>query len=47
MYRGRIVWELLARPSLEHVSEVWLTGGQIGRRKLRVSSDESEWEEVC
>lgn len=21
--RGRLVWELLARPSLEHAAEVW------------------------
>ena len=32
--RGRIVWELLARPSLEHAANVWLTGGQAAFRKL-------------
>ena len=25
--RGRLIWELLARPNMEHVSEVWWTGG--------------------
>ena len=30
---GRVVWELLARPSLGHVAEVWLTG-QTAHRKL-------------
>ena len=34
MNRGRTVWELLARPSLEHAAEVRLTGGQTARRKL-------------
>ena len=32
--RGRTVWEVLARPSLEHAAEIWLTGGQTGLRKL-------------
>ena len=32
--RGRTMWELLARPSLEHAAEVWLAGGQTARRKL-------------
>ena len=32
--RGRMVWELLTRPSLEHAAEVWLTGGQTACRKL-------------
>ena len=38
--RGRMVWELLTRPSLVHAAEVWFTGGHIARRKL-ISSDES------
>ena len=26
--RGRLVWELLARPSLEHAAEIWWPGGK-------------------
>ena len=33
MGRGRMVWEQLARPSLEHATEVRLTGGQTAHRK--------------
>ena len=26
--RGRLIWELLARPCMEYLSEVWWTGGK-------------------
>ena len=26
--RGRMVWELLVRPSMEYAAEVWRTGGR-------------------
>ena len=32
--RGRLIWELLARPSLEHAVSVWWTGGKVANRKL-------------
>ena len=32
--RGRLIWELLARPSLEHAASVWWTGGKVANRKL-------------
>ena len=32
--RGRLVWELLARPSLEHAAEIWWPGGKIANRNL-------------
>ena len=35
--RGRKVWELLARPSMEYAAEVWWTGGQSACRKLELS----------
>ena len=31
--RGRQIWELLARPSLEHAASVWWTGGKVANRK--------------
>ena len=27
-YRGRMVWELTGRLSMEHAAEVWWSGGQ-------------------
>ena len=35
--RGRMVWELLARPSMEYAAEVWWTGGGSACRKLESS----------
>ena len=32
--RGRLVWELLARPGLEHAAEVWWPGGKAVNRRL-------------
>ena len=32
--RGRIVWELLARPSIDYAAELWCTGGYGACRKL-------------
>ena len=40
--RGRmrkVVWELLARPSLEHTASVWWTGGKIVSKKLEADQD--------
>ena len=31
---GRMAWELLVRPSLEHATEGWLTGRQTAHKKL-------------
>ena len=31
---GRLIWELLAHPSLEHAAGVWWTGGKVANRKL-------------
>ena len=48
--RGRTVWELIGRPSVEHAAEVWWSGGhsmcrkmesaqmRVGRRLLGASS---------
>ena len=32
--RGRLVWELLVRPSLEHAAEIWWPGRKIANRNL-------------
>ena len=32
--RGRMVWKLLVRQSMEYVAEVWWTGGHSACRKL-------------
>ena len=32
--RGRLIWELLARPAIEHAAEVWWIRGKVVRRKL-------------
>ena len=51
--RGRIVWELIGRPSVEHAAEVWWSGGRsvckklesaqmrVGRRLLGASNTEA------
>ena len=28
------IWELLARPAIEHAAKVWWVGGKVVRRKL-------------
>ena len=33
--RGRPIWELLARPFLEHASEVWWAGGKATCNSLK------------
>ena len=33
------MWELLARPSLEHAASVWWTGGKIVGKKLEADQD--------
>ena len=35
--RERMVWELLAKPSVEYAMEVWWTGGRYICRKLESS----------
>ena len=37
--RGRLVWELLARPSLEHAASVWWTGGKVASKRLEALQD--------
>ena len=32
--RGRMAWELIGRPSVEHAAEVWWSGGCSAYRKL-------------
>jgi hypothetical protein len=32
--RGRMVWELMAGPCLEHAAEVWWPGGKVVGKKL-------------
>ena len=32
--RGRLIWDLLARPCLEHASEVWWTGWKAACKNL-------------
>ena len=32
--RGKLVWELLARPCLEHAASVWSTGGNVASKML-------------
>ena len=35
--RRRMMWEFLARPSMEFAAEVWWTGGRSACRKLELS----------
>ena len=35
--RGRIVWELIGRPSVEHAAEVWWSVGPSAYRKLELA----------
>ena len=35
----KVVWELLAHPSLEHAASVWWTGGKIVSKKLEADQD--------
>ena len=37
--RGRLVWELLARPSFEHAAEIWWPGGKTANRNLEAVQD--------
>ena len=37
--RGRLVWELLARPGLEHAAEIWWPGGKAANKKLEAVQD--------
>ncbi len=37
--RGRLIWELLARPSLEHAAEVWWPGSKAMCRKLEAAQE--------
>ena len=39
--RGRMVWELMGRPSAEHAAEVWWPRGRSACRKLGSGTDES------
>ena len=32
--RDRLVWELLAKPSLEYAAEIWWPGGKTANRNL-------------
>ena len=36
---GRLVWKLLARPSLEHAASVWWTGGKVASKRLEAVQD--------
>ena len=37
--RERLVWELRAKPSLEHATEVWWPGGKAANKKLESVQD--------
>ena len=37
VYRGRMVWELLAKPSMEYVAEVWRSEGRSACKELELS----------
>ena len=37
--QGRLVWELLARPSLEHAVSVWWTGEKVAHKRLEAVQD--------
>ena len=40
--RGMMVWDLMARPSLEHAAEVWWPGGKVvGRKSESVTAPET------
>ena len=39
--RERMVWELLARPSMEYAAEAWWTVGRSACRKFGVVTDEN------
>ena len=41
--RGRMVWELLARPSMEHIAEPWWIRGRSACRKLESAQMEMGW----
>ena len=43
--RGRLIWELIARPCLEHASEVWWTGGEGSKQELGKKSRE-HWQKT-
>ena len=34
--RGRLVWELLAKLSLEHAAEIWWPGGKAANRLFKI-----------
>lgn len=40
------MWELLARPSLEHAVEVWWLGGKVPKKKLKSVEVGNCWEQV-
>jgi len=37
--RGRLKWELLARPSLEHAASVWWNEGKVASKKVGTVQD--------
>ena len=37
--RGKLVWELLARPSSEHATEIWQPDGKAANRMLEAIQD--------
>ena len=39
--RGRLVWELLARPSLEYAAEIWWPGGKTANRNPEAVQEKS------
>ena len=45
--RGRLVWEPLARPSLEHAASVWWTGGKVASKRLEAVQEATWSKQVC
>ena len=43
--RGRLVWELLAKPSLEHPAEMWWPYGKIANKNLEAVQE--KWASGC
>ena len=43
--RGRLVWELLAKPCLEHPAEMWWPYGKIANKNLEAVQE--KWARGC
>ena len=39
--RGRLIWELLARPAFEHAAEGWWKGGESNEQEVGIGAGKS------